>query len=462
MKKSISILIVLILVSLLAACSGSDKTEQPSSENTKVDDAVKDDASTNDDAAVKEPVKDLSGEITIWTIWKEDKIMPFYETITKTYPNVKVNVEGLAWDEIQNNLKTAIAAGTGGPDIVMFANGWLTPANMAAGVENLLDPPYNAAQLKDKYTDSSWDFWRTLDGKKMIGMPLSVEPRMTIYRADVLEENGYPSDPTELAQYISTPEQFLDMAQALKAKGIYVLENNTTIMDLYTRGDGFFDRNLNYVRNTDKYVEGLRLAQQVKQLGLALGTSAFWSDPGKQAVAAGKLAMYFEGSWILGTIKDTAPDSVGKWKMTQLPFGKAYAGNGMSFAILSQSKNKELAWETLKSMVATDEGARNYVSAGGGTAYKPAWDFPDFKDYTFVTTGDQKINEIMSEAAQVSMNQEVPTMLDAKAEEIWNKGIENAIEKNTDPKAAIQQIGEDIERAVKADKEKLKAEFGIQ
>lgn len=458
MKKNMTILITLFMVlsAVLTACSGTNGAEQPSSSPNSSN-------SVNSDGETAKPEpKELSGEVTIWTVWKDDKIMPFYETITKTHPNVKVNVQLLGWDEIQNNLKTAIAAGTGGPDIVMYAYNWLAPANMAAGVENLLDPPYNAAELKDNFTDSSWDFWRTLDGNKMVGLPLSVEPRMTVYRADVLEENGYPSDPKELAEYISTPEQFLEMAQALKAKGIYILENNRTIMDIYTVGDNFFDRDLNFVRNTDKYVEGLRLAQQVKQLGLALGTSAFWSDPGKQAVAAGKLAMYYEGGWILGTIKDTAPDSAGKWKMTQLPLGKAYAGNGMSFAILSQSKNKELAWETLKSMLASDEGANSYVAAGGGTAYKPAWSFPAFKDYMHETTGEQKINEIMSEAAQFSMNNEVPTILDTKAREIWDKGIDDAIEKNTDPKAAIQQIADDIERAVKAEKDQLKAEFGIQ
>ncbi|QYR23090.1 hypothetical protein KZ483_09285 [Paenibacillus sp. sptzw28] len=55
---------------------------------------------------------------------------------------------------------------------------------------------------------------------------------MSFYRADILEENGFPSDPKELAFYMSKPEQFLDMAQALKAKGIYLLEFNRTWISL--------------------------------------------------------------------------------------------------------------------------------------------------------------------------------------------------------------------------------------
>lgn len=51
----------------------------------------------------------------------------------------------------------------------------------------------------------------------------------------------------------------------------------------------------------------------------------------------------------------------------------------------------------------------------------------------------------------------ITTPLDTKAQEIWNNSIDEAIEKNKDPKAAIQQIADDIERAVKADKDMLKA-----
>ncbi len=95
----------------------------------------------------------------------------FYASFSKAYPKVKVNTQILAWDEIQKNLKTTIAAGTGGPDVIMTGADWLSPLNMTAGVENLLDPPYNAGDLKDNWTDPNWDHWLSLDGKKLIGLP---------------------------------------------------------------------------------------------------------------------------------------------------------------------------------------------------------------------------------------------------------------------------------------------------
>lgn len=457
MRKKWSLVLASLLscAVALSACSGSGGAgQQPS---------TSDPAANTNAAETTEPVKkELSGELTFWTFGAGEPIEKFYASFSEAHPKVKVNTQILAWDEMQKNLKTTIAAGTGGPDVVMTTGDWLTPLNMSAGVENLLDPPYNAGELKDLWTESNWDHWLSLDGKQLVGLPWDTGATLSYYRADILEENGFPSDPKELASYISEPEQFLDMAQALKAKDIYLLESNRTIMDVYTSGEGFFDRGLNFIRNTDKYVEGLRLAQQVKQLGLAFNNSAFWSDPGKQAVASGKIAMVYYGSWIMSGIQDAAPDSVGKWGATHLPLGQAVAGSGSTLSILSQSKNKELAWEFIKFLLATDEGQKAWIESGGAPGYKPAWEFPQYKDFTTALTGSQKINEIGAEAMENSTSLYISTPLDAKATEIWNKGIDEAIEKNKDPKAAIQQIADDIERAVKADKEKLKADLGIQ
>ena len=466
MKKKMSILLslMMLLTAVLTACSGSNgkvnetsntKTPTPAGNNTET-------GNKTDTGENEPPAKELSGELTFWTFGSGDAMEKFYASFSKAYPKVKVNTQILAWDEIQKNLKTTIAAGTGGPDVIMTGSDWLAPLNMTAGVENLLDPPYNAGDMKDNWTDSNWDHWLSLDGKKLIGLPWDTGATLSYYRSDILEENGFPSDPQELAAYMSKPDQFLDMAKALKAKGVYLLEFNRTIMDVYTNGEGFFDRNLNFIRNTDKYVEGLKLAQQVKQLGLAFNNSAFWSDPGKQAVASGKIAMVYYGSWIMGGIQDAAPDSVGKWRVTHLPLGQNVAGSGSTLAILSQSKNKELAWEFVKFLLASDEGQKAWVESGGAPGYKPAWSFPDYKDFTTALTGDQKVNEIGAEAMEKSTNTYISTPLDAKANDIWNKGIDEAIEKNKDPKAAIQQIADDIERAVKADKDKLKADLGIQ
>lgn len=79
-----------------------------------------------------------------------------------------------------------------------------------------------------------------------------------------------------------------------------------------------------------------------------------------------------------------------------------------------------------------------------------------------VSVWESWVNEIQSEAMEKSKATYITTPLDTKAQDIWNKSIDEAIEENKDPKAAIQQIADDIERAVKADKDMLKADYGIK
>jgi multiple sugar transport system substrate-binding protein len=461
MKKSFALVLVFILslTMLLSACGKDSKTDDAKSDtSTSTTDTTKTDDATEPAA---EAPKDLSGKLTIWT-FAQNTHEKMNEAFQKKYPNVQLDFQILSWDDMQKNLKNALATGAGGPDVAMIEGGWFASMNSGEGLEDLLAAPYNAGELKDKFTDANWQRWHSLDGKKLLGLPWDIPPMVTFYRPDILEENGFPSDPVQLGEYIANEDNFLSMAQALKAKGIYILENNDTIFNLYTSGEGFFDRSLNYLRNNEKFAHGLDLAKKVKQLDLAFKNCALWCDPGKQALASGKIAMLYYGGWATGAIKGAAPDTVGKWRTTTLPFGTTSANGGSTMAILSQSKNKELAWEYLKFCFATDEGQRAYVEQGGSPGYIPAWSFPEVADKTNEMLGDQKYNQIWNPLAQKINTLWVSTPFDADASDIFNKGIADAIDKNTDSKAVLQKIQDDVEAKVKVKRDELKAKLGIQ
>lgn len=468
MKKSFALVLVFILslTMLLSACGSDDKkTEETPKDTTATTTETTEPAKTDETTADPEPAaeapKDLSGKLTVWT-FATNTHEKMNEAFQAKYPNVQLDFQILSWDDMQKNLKNALATGTGGPDVAMIEGGWFSTMNTGEGLEDLLAAPYNAAELKDKFTDANWQRWHSLDGTKLLGMPWDIPPMVTFYRPDILEENGFPSDPVELGEYIANEDNFLNMAQALKAKGIYVLEQNDTIFNLYTSGEGFFDRGLNYVRNNEKFAHGLDLAKKVKQLDLALKDCALWCDGGKQALATGKVAMLYYGGWATGTIKDAAPDTLGKWRTTTLPFGTTSANGGSTMSILSQSQNKELAWEYLKFTLASDEGQKAFVEQGGSPGYIPAWSFPEVADKTQEMLGDQKYNEIWNPLAQKINTLWVSTPFDTDATDIFNKGIADAIDKNTDSKAALQKIQDDIEAKIKVQKDELKAKLGLQ
>lgn len=468
MKKSFALVLVFILslTMLLSACGSDDKkTDDTKTDSTATTtdttEPAKTEETTADPEPAAEPPKDLSGKLTVWT-FATNTHEKMNEAFQAKYPNVQLDFQILSWDDMQKNLKNALATGTGGPDVAMIEGGWFATMNTGEGLEDLLAAPYNAGDLKDKFTDANWQRWHSLDGKKLLGLPWDIPPMVTFFRPDILEENGYPSDPVELGEYIANEDNFLNMAQALKAKGIYILEQNDTIFNLYTQGEGYFDRSLNYVRNNEKFAHGLDLAKKVKQLDLAFKDCALWCDPGKQALASGKIAMLYYGGWATGTIKDAAPDTLGKWRTTTLPFGTTAAQGGSTMGILSQSQNKELAWEYLKFCFASDEGQLAFVEQGGSPGYIPAWSFPQVADKTQEMLGDQKYNEVWNPLAQKINTLWVSTPFDTDAGTIFSAGIADAIDKNTDSKAALQKIQDDIEAKFKVQKDELKAKLGLQ
>jgi multiple sugar transport system substrate-binding protein len=220
------------------------------------------------------------------------------------------------------------------------------------------------------------------------------------------------------------------------------------------QGISFFDKDLNYRRNTDNFVRSFDLAKTITQEELYLG-QGIWSGEGQQSIKNGKLISIFLGSWGIGQTRDWGgPEQEGKWRATGLPFG-AYGGSGGStVSILSQSKNKELAWEFVKFALASEEGQRIFTEKGSMPGWKPAWELNVFKDRKEAYLGGQNLNLVAA-----TLLEKVPpsfeTPLDATAQGIWSQGINDLLDKNLDSKAQLQKIEEDIMAAVSAEYQKL-------
>jgi len=57
-----------------------------------------------------------------------------------------------------------------------------------------------------KISKDIWESNKSLDGKRLLAMTFLTSPVVTFYRADVMEENGFPSEPEELAKFIEKSE----------------------------------------------------------------------------------------------------------------------------------------------------------------------------------------------------------------------------------------------------------------
>ena len=176
---------------------------------------------------------------------------------------------------------------------------------------DLLQPPYNAGKYKEQVSEYNWNRWSSIDGSQLLGMPWDVTPSVTYYRADIFEELGLPSDPTELGEYIQDPDNFFTLAQTLKANGKWAMEWRDSPVHWLGDSLGYYDKDLNWVRNTDEFVKFLDISKRVNQLKIA-PHDGIYSDKGKQRVKKGESVMYVSGTYAPRDLSINFPEQKGK------------------------------------------------------------------------------------------------------------------------------------------------------
>lgn len=462
-KMSLSLSAILISVGLaLSGCSGSnapgDSGSSGSPKPSGTDSSAKPSASASPSASAapaKKP-EDFKGEITVWK---------GYEDVTnlfrKKYPNVKVITDTPPKSE--DKFTTALATGTGAPDVIDLSQAHFHKFKAMAGLENLLAAPYNAGDMKKDFAPMAWEMSTTLDGKKLFGLPWRMTPYVMFYRADIFEENGYPSDPDSVGKLIADPDKFFELAQKMRAKGHYFFRKAEEVTDIASPGVGYYDKDLNYLRNNDTFAKAIDYAKRATQLDLIFPGAKEEQD---RALNNGKLITYFGGVYRLSTFqvdenggKGSLSENQGKWRMTTLPFGQ-HPGLGYgTYVIPSQSKNKELAWEYIKFAVTSPEAQQIFMKTADLTPYKPHWSLPIVKEKAEPAMGGQKILEEGFKMVDKMVYQS-GNPLDEKASTIWGEKLTEALTKNQDSRAVLQQIADETEKAVSVEKDALKKVLG--
>ncbi len=463
MKKAFSsaIMFLVIFALVLSGCGGGNKNASTSTAASSAEAAPSTKAAAESQAAASEEAKPVefaankaSGEITVWTFFKDlDKVATAF---MKEYPNIKVKVVDLGW-EMHDKLATTLAAGKGAPDLAMVEQNQF-PRYVTGGVlEDLLQAPFDAGRFQDDVSEYNWSRWKSVDGQKLLGMPWDVAPSVLYYRSDIYEQLGLPSDPDELGEYFADPENVFTVAQTLKADGKYFMEWGDGPVHWGADEHGYFDTELNWTRNSDRLVELLDFTKRGEQLKWGSYVGGLWDDKGKAMIKKGELTGLVLGSWGGRTISETFPELKGKWRATKLPFGVANGG-GSTIVMPSQSKNKEAAWAFME-WAARSEEAWKIWAPGRVPAWKDVQQLDWYVNEKFDYLGGQQDRKLYLEV-DASIPPRTLNPLEGKAWPIWLEGVQKAIKKNLDSKAILQEIQENIQNKLKADIDKMKAELG--
>jgi ABC-type glycerol-3-phosphate transport system substrate-binding protein len=300
-------------------------------------------------------------------------LVPEFETKT----GAKVNFEDLPYGTLQEKQLTAVTQGIGAFDIVHVDCTWLgqyAGQNWLISLDDLISQTDPAVvDIKDfvpRLVEET-DVWEG----KYYGLPFDTSIMMFYYRTDLLDK--YALKPPVTWDELYTVAKTITDAE--KANGVYGLtlmakrsvQLGCTYANLLGSYGGYwYDKNYKATLDQPEAIHALEML--VKLVSVCNpGSLAQDYDEGDATFANGSAAMFMQWNDSIPRYKDPQYSKIGgKWAAALVPGVTQADGSikrtpcigGWNTGILSDSKNKELAWEFLLWAVSKDMERRLAVA----------------------------------------------------------------------------------------------------
>lgn len=267
------------------------------------------------------------------------------------HPDVEVKLTEVGGSsETAQALTTALAGGKV-PDLVLIQGDNLP--KFVQQPQNFVDlRTLGADDIKGDYLD--WVMKQSIakDGE-VLGIPTDVGGMAIAYRTDLFAAAQFPTAPDAVSALWPTWDAFIETGKRYKqATGKAFVDNAATSVfyqAVNQVSEKYYSdsRELVYDRNPQvraAFDIGIKAATS----GITAGQTSFesaWSA----GLTQGQYAAVAAPSWMLNSIRSTAPDTKGKWGIAKIPGG---AGNwgGSYLAIPKRAQNPQAAWNYIKEM----------------------------------------------------------------------------------------------------------------
>lgn len=239
--------------------------------------------------------------------WRTDDVQQMkavLQEFSKDYPNIEVDFQPTNPPDYNATLRLQLTSGTG-PD-VMYARSFATG-------EALFNDGYFAdvsalEGLKDNYDEGTRAPWATADGTSF-AIPFAAVSHGIYYNKDIFAELN-----------LSAPknwDDFLNICQTIKDAGYIPLANalgdewdiaEVVLMSIAPNFIGGYEGRLAYDKGEKEFngPEVVALFEAMASLTpyLPKGFEGLGYNDSNALFATGQAAMYFDGSWTIGTFED--------------------------------------------------------------------------------------------------------------------------------------------------------------
>ncbi|MBN9605755.1 MAG: sugar ABC transporter substrate-binding protein [Actinomycetales bacterium] len=300
-------------------------------------------------------------------------------------PDVIVDYQAFDYDTLQEKFSVAVSSGTG-PDLATVDMTWL-PAFASKGLLADLDPisggQLNGASIESQYSEGAYRAMRYDDAT--IAALYDFDAYALYYRKDILDQKhlSVPTTWDELVEVASamaeddngdgTPDKYA--FQLLPDSFHYVqllLQNGGEVLD--DSGAVAFD--------SPAGVGALDFEKRLLDSGGAL----FWGpsegdSSGLPGIQDERIGMFLNGPYMMGVLKDGAPDESGEWAVAPAPFSTrpgSYLG-GTGLVIPTNSAHQSAAWRLAQFLLQPEQQLGVYTEAGAAPATDAALQLPELQ-----------------------------------------------------------------------------------
>lgn len=299
-----------------------------------------------------------------------DEMNAIVEEFNQANPDIKVEIEYVAYDALHDKITTAMASNPPAYDVFLADDIWYAEfgkAGYALDVTNRI-----TQDMKDKIFPAAWDI-TTVNGT-VFGMPWLLDEKYFFYNEDLLKQAGFDAPP-------ATWEELLAQAKVMKEQGLveYPIvwswgQYEAAICDwvilLYGNGGSLVDATGAPAFNNEIGVKTLDWMKQTIDDGYTNPASiSYVEEDVRNVFSQGKAAFAVNWNYMFDLVNFNTEESqvTGKVKMSLMP---AFEGSGvtsssingsMGFSVAATSPNVDAAWKYIEFL--TSESIQNKYSA---------------------------------------------------------------------------------------------------
>ncbi|WP_217428144.1 extracellular solute-binding protein [Microlunatus speluncae] len=300
-------------------------------------------------------------ELVLW-YWKRSVSPKLLEQAAQQIPGTDMRLRAdTIGGTFDTKLRTSLAGGSYIPDI----SGINSNASLYFLAEDkFLDfNQYGAKDVEADYYPWKWKLGTTPTGRFCF-WPMDTGPTGFYYRSDLFAEAKLPSEPEEVSAQTRTWEEWIEVGQKLRTNSDRAMVNaGKSLYNQFINASSeryFDDQNRPLYENDNSTVrQAWELAMKAIQAGVTAGFTSNTSGDQNSAWVSGKTVGNVEAVWWGEILKDTAPDTAGKWRIASQPVKPGNSG-GSFLAVPAACKDPEAAVAFIRWLTSPENQAATF------------------------------------------------------------------------------------------------------